>query len=115
MSKTPVLALTVGDPVGIGPEITVRTLAEHAGDPGHHGIAVGDAVAARRAAEFSSAMRAPVPAALPAEVTFARSQSGIMPSTIACLGEICAPKAPASTTRSTLSTPSWSISRRAPA
>ena len=46
---TPVLALTVGDPVGIGPEITVRTLAEYAGETGHHGIAVGDAVAVRRA------------------------------------------------------------------
>jgi 4-hydroxythreonine-4-phosphate dehydrogenase len=49
MSDTPVLALTVGDPVGIGPEITVRTLAEYAGTAGHHGIAVGDAVAVRRA------------------------------------------------------------------
>jgi 4-hydroxythreonine-4-phosphate dehydrogenase len=47
--STPVLALTVGDPVGIGPEITVRTLAEYAGDPAHHGVAVGDAVAVRRA------------------------------------------------------------------
>ena len=49
--STPVLALTVGDPVGIGPEITVRTLAEHAGDASAHGIAVGDAVAIRRAVE----------------------------------------------------------------
>ena len=49
MSSTPVLALTVGDPVGIGPEITACTLAEFAGDPGHHGVAVGDAVALRRA------------------------------------------------------------------
>jgi 4-phospho-D-threonate 3-dehydrogenase / 4-phospho-D-erythronate 3-dehydrogenase len=49
MSSTPVLALTVGDPVGIGPEITACTLAEFAGDPRHHGIAVGDAVALRRA------------------------------------------------------------------
>lgn len=48
-TETPVLALTLGDPVGIGPEITVRTLAEYAGDPRHHGIAVGDAVAVRRA------------------------------------------------------------------
>lgn len=47
--RTPVLALTVGDPVGIGPEITVRTLAEQAGETGHHGVAVGDAVAVRRA------------------------------------------------------------------
>ncbi len=29
----PVLALTIGDPVGIGPEITARTLAEYAGTP----------------------------------------------------------------------------------
>ena len=78
-------------------------------------ICVTSVSTSRRAAAFRSAMRAPVPAALPAEVTRARSQSGIMPSTIACFGEICAPKAPASTTRSTLSTPSWSISSRAPA
>ena len=45
----PVLALTVGDPVGIGPEITLATLAEHAGDTAHHGIAVGDLGALERA------------------------------------------------------------------
>jgi 4-hydroxythreonine-4-phosphate dehydrogenase len=50
-TSTPVLALTVGDPVGIGPEITVRTLAEFAGAADHHGIAVGDLVACRRAVE----------------------------------------------------------------
>lgn len=44
----PVLALTLGDPVGIGPEIVARTLVEVAGMSGHHGIAVGDAVALRR-------------------------------------------------------------------
>jgi len=43
-----VLALTLGDPVGIGPEITARTLAEVAGAAGHHGVAVGDAAALRR-------------------------------------------------------------------
>ena len=69
----------------------------------------------RRAAAFSSAMRAPVPAALPAEVTLSSGQSGIIPRTIACSGEICAPNAPASTTRSTLSTPRSSIKSRAPA
>jgi 4-hydroxythreonine-4-phosphate dehydrogenase len=46
-----VLALTLGDPVGIGPEITARTLAEQAGAADHHGIAVGDASALRRGAE----------------------------------------------------------------
>ncbi len=45
----PVLALTLGDPVGIGPEITVRTLAEHADDRAQHGVAVGDLSAVRRA------------------------------------------------------------------
>jgi 4-phospho-D-threonate 3-dehydrogenase / 4-phospho-D-erythronate 3-dehydrogenase len=49
MSSSPVLALTVGDPVGIGPEITARTLAEFAGTPEHHGIAVGDRIAIERA------------------------------------------------------------------
>lgn len=49
----PVLALTVGDPLGIGPEITVRTLAEFAGGHGHHGIAVGDAAQVRRAVEVT--------------------------------------------------------------
>ncbi|MDO5629279.1 MAG: 4-hydroxythreonine-4-phosphate dehydrogenase PdxA [Mobilicoccus sp.] len=48
---TPVLALTVGDPLGIGPEITARTLAEFAGDARAHGIAVGDAAVMRRAIE----------------------------------------------------------------
>ncbi|MGD8149704.1 4-hydroxythreonine-4-phosphate dehydrogenase PdxA [Ornithinimicrobium sp. Y1694] len=48
---TPVLALTVGDPVGIGPEITASTLAEFAGSTDHHGIAVGDLVAMRKAVE----------------------------------------------------------------
>ena len=43
-----VLALTLGDPVGIGPEITAKTLAEVAGAEGHHGIAVGDPVALRK-------------------------------------------------------------------
>ncbi|NED99040.1 4-hydroxythreonine-4-phosphate dehydrogenase PdxA [Phytoactinopolyspora halotolerans] len=45
----PALALTVGDPCGIGPEITARTLADVAGEGAHHGIAVGDAEAVRRA------------------------------------------------------------------
>ena len=44
----PVLAVTVGDPVGIGPEITARTLAEYAADRNHHGIAIGDVAAVRR-------------------------------------------------------------------
>ena len=45
----PVLALTIGDPAGIGPEITAKTLAEFSGDDSHHGIAVGDLGAMRRA------------------------------------------------------------------
>ena len=45
----PVLALTPGDPVGIGPEITAAVLHEHAGDDSVHGIAVADASVMRRA------------------------------------------------------------------
>ncbi|AWE43007.1 MULTISPECIES: 4-hydroxythreonine-4-phosphate dehydrogenase PdxA [unclassified Actinobaculum] len=45
----PVLAMTIGDPVGIGPEIAVKTLLEFASDSRTHGIAVGDAAAVRRA------------------------------------------------------------------
>lgn len=44
----PVLAVTLGDPVGIGPEITARTLAAVADQDAHHGVAVGDAEALRR-------------------------------------------------------------------
>ena len=47
----PVLAITVGDPVGIGPEITAKTLSEFAGDDSHHGIAVADIAVMRRAVE----------------------------------------------------------------
>lgn len=47
----PVLALTLGDPTGIGPEITARTLAEAATDDGAHGVAVGDIAALHRAVE----------------------------------------------------------------
>jgi 4-phospho-D-threonate 3-dehydrogenase / 4-phospho-D-erythronate 3-dehydrogenase len=48
--STPTFALTLGDPAGIGPEITARTLAAVSGDSGHHGIAVGDAAAFERGA-----------------------------------------------------------------
>lgn len=47
----PTLAVTVGDPVGIGPEIVAKTLAEFAGDNSQHGIAVGDLVAMQKAVE----------------------------------------------------------------
>ena len=47
---TPVLAVTMGDPAGIGPEITARTLAAVAGTGTAHGIVVGDAAALRRGA-----------------------------------------------------------------
>ena len=68
-----------------------------------------------RAVRSSSAMRAPVPAALPAEVTRSGSQSGTSPSTSACTGSMWAPKAPARRIRSTRSSPYCSISRRQPA
>ena len=68
-----------------------------------------------RAPRSSSAIRAPVPAAFPAEVTCSRAQSGTRPSTIAYFTSIWLPNAPASRMRSTRSTPSRSISSRTPA
>lgn len=47
----PVLALTPGDPVGIGPEITAAVLHEYSGDESVHGIAVADASVMRRAVD----------------------------------------------------------------
>jgi 4-hydroxythreonine-4-phosphate dehydrogenase len=47
----PILALTLGDPAGIGPEIVARTLADPPDDLGARGIAVGDDRALRRAVE----------------------------------------------------------------
>ncbi len=48
---TPVLALTLGDPAGIGPEITARTMAEVAGRDDVRAVAVGDLAALRRGVE----------------------------------------------------------------
>ena len=55
-----------------------------------------------RAEALRSAMRAPVPAALPAEPTLSSAQSGTRPRIIACLTSIWLPKAPASVMRSTV-------------
>ena len=48
-SRLPVLAVTLGDPAGIGPEIVARTLAEPETAARAHGVAVGDASVLRRA------------------------------------------------------------------
>ena len=60
-------------------------------------------------------MSAPVPAALPADRTWARSQSGTSPRIIAWSGSIWLPNAPARRISSTASISSWSISSRTPA
>ncbi|MFD6952655.1 4-hydroxythreonine-4-phosphate dehydrogenase [Nocardiopsis sp. TSRI0078] len=49
MTERPILAITVGDPVGIGPEITVRTLAEAAAGAPARGVVVADPAVLRRA------------------------------------------------------------------
>ncbi|WP_433170292.1 4-hydroxythreonine-4-phosphate dehydrogenase PdxA [Actinoallomurus sp. CA-150999] len=46
----PLLAVTLGDPAGIGPEITARTLADPESVRAARGLAVGDAAVLRRAA-----------------------------------------------------------------
>src|SRR5439155_20677417 len=48
LSDLPVLAVTLGDPVGIGPEITLKTLAEPESLQLARGIAVGDAIVLER-------------------------------------------------------------------
>jgi 4-phospho-D-threonate 3-dehydrogenase / 4-phospho-D-erythronate 3-dehydrogenase len=47
----PILAVTMGDPAGIGPEIVARTLADPPSKVDAHGLAVGDAPVMRRAVE----------------------------------------------------------------
>ncbi|GAA3753535.1 4-hydroxythreonine-4-phosphate dehydrogenase [Spinactinospora alkalitolerans] len=51
MTQRPTLAVTVGDPVGIGPEITVRTLAEVGAQASARGVVVADPAVLRRAVE----------------------------------------------------------------
>jgi 4-phospho-D-threonate 3-dehydrogenase / 4-phospho-D-erythronate 3-dehydrogenase len=50
--EKPILAVTVGDPAGIGPEIVARTLADPPSDVAARGLAVGDAPVLRRALEI---------------------------------------------------------------
>jgi 4-phospho-D-threonate 3-dehydrogenase / 4-phospho-D-erythronate 3-dehydrogenase len=47
----PLLAVTLGDPAGIGPEIVARTLADPKSTESARGLAVGDAAVLRRAAD----------------------------------------------------------------
>ncbi|GAB3452720.1 4-hydroxythreonine-4-phosphate dehydrogenase PdxA [Streptomonospora sediminis] len=51
LNGRPALAVTVGDPVGIGPEITVRTLSEVGTTASARGVVVAEAAVLRRAAE----------------------------------------------------------------
>ncbi|GAA1073204.1 4-hydroxythreonine-4-phosphate dehydrogenase PdxA [Nocardiopsis composta] len=51
MTERPTLAVTVGDPVGIGPEITVRTLASVGAGAPARGVVVADPAVLRRAVQ----------------------------------------------------------------
>jgi 4-phospho-D-threonate 3-dehydrogenase / 4-phospho-D-erythronate 3-dehydrogenase len=51
VAQRPTLALTVGDPVGIGPEITVRTLVEAGTHAPARGVVVADPVVLNRAVD----------------------------------------------------------------
>ena len=53
MTNKQVLALTLGDPVGIGPEITAKTLLEFSGARDFRPVAVGDASALRAGVKAS--------------------------------------------------------------
>jgi 4-hydroxythreonine-4-phosphate dehydrogenase len=63
----PLLAVTLGDPAGIGPEIVARTLAEQ--DSGR-GLAVGDAAVLRRAISVCRLDAGVNPVGSPAEARF---------------------------------------------
>ena len=65
------------------------------------GCAAPSASISRRASRVQQGNPRAGACGIAGDVTLSSGASGIMPSTIACLGEICAPKAPASTTRST--------------
>lgn len=52
-SNQPILAVTLGDPVGIGPEITARTLSEPLAHEQARPLAIGDAAVLRRAVAVS--------------------------------------------------------------
>jgi 4-phospho-D-threonate 3-dehydrogenase / 4-phospho-D-erythronate 3-dehydrogenase len=49
VSTDPILAVTMGDPVGIGPEIVARTFATAAAEVSARGLVVGDPAVLRRA------------------------------------------------------------------
>src|SRR5699024_5629651 len=49
--NAPALAVTVGDPVGIGPAIAAQVLSDVASRDDQHGIAVADQAVRRRAVE----------------------------------------------------------------
>ncbi len=50
-SELPVLLVTLGDPAGVGPEVTVRGVAEELAKSRVTPVVVGDARVVRRAAE----------------------------------------------------------------
>jgi 4-hydroxythreonine-4-phosphate dehydrogenase len=74
-TERPILAVTLGDPVGIGPEITARTLADPEATQGSRPLAVGDAAVLRRAIEVCK-LDADVHAV--AAVADARFQPGVI-------------------------------------
>ncbi|MEE6267490.1 4-hydroxythreonine-4-phosphate dehydrogenase PdxA [Streptomyces diastatochromogenes] len=69
--QLPLLAVTLGDPAGIGPEITARTLADPASAALGRGLAVGDAAVLRRAVELCGLDVRVNPVGGPGEARFA--------------------------------------------
>ncbi len=64
----PVIALTMGDAAGVGPEVIVKALA--AADPSFRPLVVGDAARLRRAVELTGAQLEINPVALPEEASW---------------------------------------------
>lgn len=66
----PILAVTLGDPAGIGPELVARTLADPPTDPPARAVAVGDARALQRAVDVCGLRLRTRPVASPGGARF---------------------------------------------
>jgi 4-hydroxythreonine-4-phosphate dehydrogenase len=70
MGKRPIVAVTMGDPAGVGPEVTAKALAQRDVWDCCRPMVVGDTGTLKRAAELVQAALVPRRITKPAEVSF---------------------------------------------
>jgi 4-hydroxythreonine-4-phosphate dehydrogenase len=78
MSRDRVIAVTMGDPTGIGPEIVAKVFGE---DGTHRAVVVGDVAMMRRAIELLGLPLRVNPVARPAEARFEPGTVDVVPAT----------------------------------